>query len=72
MPLYNYFCPTCDHEFEKLVMNQQQEVHCPECENGEIERRLSLPARTSGNASPVMGCDPSLPPCNPICGRQRQ
>ena len=40
MPLYNYKCPKCGFEFEKIVSNYEKEViYCPKC-NVECEREF--------------------------------
>ena len=69
MPLYEYACKKCDHDFEMLVFNGE-EVACPKCQASEVERRLSVPARprTDGASQPA-GCDSSLPPCGAACRR---
>jgi len=68
MPLYEYACKKCGHEFEALVFSGE-EAACPECESRTLERRLSVPARPAGEKSLPTGCDPSLPPCGPACRR---
>lgn len=42
MPIYEYACKGCEHEFE-LFVRKGVEPACPECESEELERRLSLP-----------------------------
>lgn len=71
MPLYQYVCEKCNHEFRKLV-HREDSVHCPECEAEEVVKQLSLPARTSTESSLPSGCDTSLPPCSPTCCRLPQ
>jgi putative FmdB family regulatory protein len=69
MPLYEYACQTCDHDFEALVFADEA-VECPKCKASDLQRRLSVPARPRA-AEPSMssGCDPNLPPCGPACSR---
>ena len=72
MPLYEYACTKCHHDFEMLVFNGDV-VQCPKCAASEVDRKLSLPAQPrgeplSGGALPS-GCDSSLPPCGPACRR---
>ena len=69
MPLYEFTCRTCEHDFEALVYNGEA-VECPECSGRKVERRLSVPAkpRSEGQSLP-MRCDPKLPPCGPGCCR---
>jgi putative FmdB family regulatory protein len=48
MPIYEYTCAACGHDFELLVRHDTEPA-CPECASGEIERRLSLPTvKSSG------------------------
>lgn len=42
MPIYEYICQSCTHEFETLVRGETQPV-CPECESEDLERVMSLP-----------------------------
>jgi putative FmdB family regulatory protein len=65
MPLYEYACKKCDHDFETLVFGDE-EVECPKCQARQVVRRLSVPARPRTEASP---CDSSLPPCGSACRR---
>ncbi len=43
MPLYEYACKKCNHEFEALVF-PGEEAECPECRGHTLERLLSVPA----------------------------
>jgi len=41
MPLYEYQCRACHHEFEALVRPQDQErTKCPACQGVDLERQL--------------------------------
>ena len=42
MPLFDYRCRSCDHEFEALVRGDDLPA-CPSCEGTDLERLLSLP-----------------------------
>ncbi len=44
MPLYEYRCKNCGHEFEKMVRFSEALVspHCPVCESEETEKKLSI------------------------------
>ncbi|MBI4589804.1 MAG: zinc ribbon domain-containing protein [Candidatus Rokubacteria bacterium] len=41
MPIYEYQCPDCGTEFQKLVYGQTAVV-CPSCQSPEVRRTLSL------------------------------
>lgn len=44
MPLYEYRCKTCGHQFEKIQsFSAPDEKECPACK-GELERLISAPA----------------------------
>lgn len=43
MPIYEYTCRSCTHQFEALVRGSKVPV-CPECQSKDLERLLSLPA----------------------------
>jgi|YNPBryantNP2012_1023418.scaffolds.fasta_scaffold332860_1 putative FmdB family regulatory protein len=44
MPIYEYRCPHCGKEFEKLVpMNTDpRNVECPHCGQKGVEKKMSL------------------------------
>jgi putative FmdB family regulatory protein len=59
MPLFEYACRSCDHQFEALV-RASEAPECPSCHGTELERRLSVfAAHTNGPSSadsaPTMG-----------------
>jgi putative FmdB family regulatory protein len=68
MPLFDYACPACGHDFEALVFNGEA-VECPECHSAKVERQLSLPAKPRESASLPTACQSSGPPCGPVCNR---
>ncbi len=44
MPIYEYACPSCGHEFEKIVRYKDPSPPCPECASAEVQKKLSLSA----------------------------
>jgi putative FmdB family regulatory protein len=44
MPLYEYICTACGHEFEKRLSFSQtdEQPECPRCASGETRKKLSL------------------------------
>jgi len=42
MPVYEYSCKACGHEFETLVRGDTPS--CPACRSEDLEKLLSLPA----------------------------
>ncbi len=48
MPLYDYRCRACGHQFETLVRSQDPApTDCPKCGAADLERLLSVVAVTS-------------------------
>jgi putative FmdB family regulatory protein len=43
MPLFDFQCKSCGHEFEALVRGERKPA-CPECSSTDLERLPSLPA----------------------------
>lgn len=43
MPIYEYNCKACGHQFETLV-RKSTTPECPQCKSEDLERRLSAPA----------------------------
>jgi putative FmdB family regulatory protein len=58
MPIYEYICDDCKAQFEKIVINKQQEIACPKCSSKKATIQLSVFATTgsgSGSSSPSGG-----------------
>lgn len=48
MPIYEYRCRACDHEFEAVVLPKGGPPTCPDCASGDhLERLISLFAVSS-------------------------
>lgn len=44
MPIYDYTCRACGHEFEALTRGSSSKPpKCPECQSEDAERLLSMP-----------------------------
>jgi putative FmdB family regulatory protein len=48
MPIYEYACRSCQHEFEQLIRTGDTPA-CPKCQGQDLERLLSLSAVSSEN-----------------------
>ena len=48
MPIYEYVCDRCEHEFEKLVFNSSEKIGCPKCKAQKVSRKMSAFAFSSG------------------------
>ena len=67
MPIYEYTCESCGHEFEILVRGSQKPT-CPSCGKGRLSKKFSVPAAhtagLAGTACPARdtgACDVSGP-----------
>ena len=58
MPIFEYHCMECDHDFEVLVVGDQ-DVSCPTCQGNNIKKLLSACSHKSGGeftSSPGSSC----------------
>ena len=51
MPIYEYICTECEHEFEALQkMSDAALSDCPDCEKAALKKKISAPGfRLSGS-----------------------
>lgn len=55
MPIYEYTCKSCNHQFETLVRGGKTPV-CTACGSADLERLVSLPTVNSeGTRSKALG-----------------
>jgi putative FmdB family regulatory protein len=58
MPIYEFRCEHCQHEFETLVLGREA-ITCPDCESDKLTRLLSTFSHKSGDtfvSSKGSGC----------------
>lgn len=72
MPIYEYICSDCKHQFETLVRNSKETPACPECKSTRLKRKLStfsasVPASHGGCAHQSV-CPSASPSCGCGCG----
>jgi putative FmdB family regulatory protein len=67
MPLYEYQCRACDHQFELLV-RESTKLECPKCAATELSKQWSVAAVTAASSAPSRMAGPS--PCG-ACGDPR-
>ncbi|MFI5059300.1 MAG: zinc ribbon domain-containing protein [Candidatus Acidiferrales bacterium] len=51
MPIYEYICEECKAQFEKIVINKQQEIACPKCASKKATIQLSVFATSNGSSN---------------------
>jgi len=68
MPIFEYFCKKCDHQFEAIV-SASTRVECPSCASQRLEKQLSVFA-TSVKDQPAQRASVPVGPCG-SCGDPR-
>jgi putative FmdB family regulatory protein len=68
MPIFEYLCKDCDHEFEALVFGTDK-AECPRCRSKKLAPQLSVFA-VSAKGSSGVSASPSAGPCG-ACGDPR-
>jgi putative FmdB family regulatory protein len=48
MPIFEYICKECQHEFEALIFGKQRAA-CPKCQSQKLESQLSVFAAPAKN-----------------------
>jgi putative FmdB family regulatory protein len=69
MPLYEYACKECSHQFETLVRGSET-PHCPACQATTLERKLSTFAAHTDTGSWPRQIDATPSACG-SCGDPR-
>ena len=69
MPLFEYACRQCEHQFEALVRGNET-PECPSCHSAELERRLSVFAAHTASSGYAADAMPAAGPCG-ACGDPR-
>jgi putative FmdB family regulatory protein len=61
MPIFEYECESCGRLFEELVMSAAQEIACPSCGSGKVEKLISRIAKKCGGdcSSGGASCGPT-------------
>lgn len=56
MPIFEYLCEQCGHNFEAILFGEQK-PECPKCHTQKLEQKLSTFAVNSRvGATPAQGC----------------
>lgn len=59
MPIYEFECAKCHHDFESLVLGADSGIQCPKCQSAQVKKLMSAVAFKSGenfNGSSSSGC----------------
>jgi putative FmdB family regulatory protein len=67
MPIFEYVCQECSHDFEAIVYGSQK-AECPKCHSKKLEPQLSVFAVSA--KSPASSRMPASGPCG-SCGDPR-
>ena len=74
MPIYEYRCEECGHQFERLarsIHDESLELVCPSCEGAAVRRLISAPTvRTSAKAGGSTEATETPAPKPPVFGRK--
>ncbi len=57
MPIYEYKCADCSHEFEELMSSSDAKIACPKCKSEKTQKQFSVVA------APVVGGSSAGPNC---------
>jgi len=52
MPIFEYICKECQHEFEALVFGQKK-AECPKCQSKKLQPQLSVFAVSAKGGAPA-------------------
>jgi putative FmdB family regulatory protein len=64
MPIYEYHCNACGHNFEYLVMGSNEPNQCPECRDSAVCRLMSTCGFISkGSGGETVGSSASSSSC---------
>jgi putative FmdB family regulatory protein len=69
MPIFEYVCEECQHEFEALVYGREKAV-CPKCDSKKLRQRLSVFAVSAKGSSDAHAMAMPSGPCG-SCGDPR-
>ena len=50
MPIYEYACRACGHQFEYLLLKTSPAAECPKCRKQDLEQLISLSATSTDSS----------------------
>jgi len=69
MPIFEYTCSDCGHEFEELVFDRDECPPCPKCNSAKTGKLMSAVRSRVGGGAPDSGGESSAPPAPSSSGR---
>lgn len=67
MPIYEYACKQCGHEFETLV-RASAVANCPSCSSTKLDKKLSLFSSGKSTATAGQPASSQRPSYGHVCG----
>ncbi|HEU4342215.1 MAG TPA: FmdB family zinc ribbon protein [Candidatus Binatia bacterium] len=69
MPIYEYCCRRCGHDFEQIVLSRREPVNCPKCNSEAVDKQLSTfsspgSRAEEGASGGGCGCTPQTCGCH--------
>jgi putative FmdB family regulatory protein len=69
MPIFEYNCRHCQHQFEMIVLSPREQINCPKCVSSAVEKQLSVfsspgSAKESGASAGGCACTPQTCGCH--------
>ncbi len=61
MPIYEFICNKCRHEYEAIVARAGESAPCPECGGKKADRLISRPAPPRTDPTPATCENPCMP-----------
>ncbi|MEW6265200.1 MAG: zinc ribbon domain-containing protein [Thermodesulfobacteriota bacterium] len=62
MPIFEFHCDKCGHDFEELVRSSHEKICCPECKGRKVRKQMSAVSFKSGGKY-VSSSGPSCSSC---------
>ena len=74
MPIYEYWCETCEQRFEKLFLSLNRipaQIECPNCQQVQVRRLISKPAKLKAGEDGGDWAETEVEPAKPpVIGRK--
>jgi len=63
MPIYEYQCNNCQHEFEEILMgsSKEEDIRCPKCSSEDVKKKTSGFSAGTGKATKPASAMPQMP-----------